>query len=75
MPKNKTIEPRLGDYVHVSEFACMVGKTRRTMSRWMSFHSLPYIKIGRETHVPVEAARDWLANRVHNSAHLKRKGR
>ena len=54
----------------------MVGKTRRTMSRWMSFHFSPvHHDPAARTHVPVEAARDWLAARVHNSAHLKRKGR
>jgi hypothetical protein len=74
VPKNKTIDPRLGEYVSQAEFGRMIGKTPRTISRWMSGLGLPYVTIGREIFIPLEPARNWLADRVAN-LYPNRKGR
>jgi hypothetical protein len=61
----KALDPRLGDYVHIEEFARMVNKTRRTITRWMGRpDGLPFLKLGRETHIPLDSARQWIANRA-----------
>jgi hypothetical protein len=60
-----TIDPQLGYYVGIEKFARMVNKTRRTITRWKSQpDGLPYLRLGRETHIPIAEAREWLARRV-----------
>jgi hypothetical protein len=70
-----SIDVRLGDYVRLTEFANMVGKTRRTLSRWINQpDGLPYLRLGREIHVPLAHARDWLASRIRRP-NPRRRGR
>lgn len=59
------IDTRFGEYIPLATFAEMFGKTRQTIHRWMSqTDGLPYLKLGRETYIPMERAREWLASRV-----------
>jgi hypothetical protein len=63
--KTKQIAPELGAFIHIDEFARMVNRDRRTVSRWIHDRppgaALPHIKLGREVHIPLQAAREWLA--------------
>jgi hypothetical protein len=59
------LDPRLGDYVPIEQFAKMVNRSRRTVSKMIAQpDGLPHLRFGPETHIPLEAARDWLAKRV-----------
>ena len=69
------IDPALGDYIPVETFASMVGTTRRTISRWMAQpDGLPHLHLGRQTYVPTEQARDWIASRVNRRPPVRRRG-
>ena len=59
------IDPALGNYIPIEEFAAMVGKCRRTVSRWIARpDGLPHLPLGNETHIPITEAREWLAARI-----------
>jgi hypothetical protein len=63
---SKGIDPILGNYLPIEEFAKLVHKDRRTITRWHSEpNGLPYLRLGRETLIPVDRARDWLESRIH----------
>jgi hypothetical protein len=65
VPKTKKIAPELGQFIHIDEFARMVNRDRRTISRWIHDRppgaQLPHIKLGREIHIPLAEARAWLS--------------
>ena len=59
------IDPALGEYIPLEAFAAMVGKCRRTVSRWIAQpDGLPHLPLGRETHIPLPEARAWIASRI-----------
>jgi hypothetical protein len=65
------IDPRLGDYEPLVEFAKMVRRSPRTVSRWIAQpDGLPHMRLGPETHIPVDEGREWLAKKItrHNPA-------
>ena len=60
-----TIDPRLGDYAGRTEFALMMGKSPRTISRWIAQpDGLPYLTLGNEVLIPIGGARAWMAAKV-----------
>jgi len=59
------IDPRLGEYVPIEDFAKMVNRSRRTVSKMIAqADGLPHLRFGPETHIPLEEARAWLAKRI-----------
>jgi hypothetical protein len=59
------LDPRLGDFIPITEFARMVNRSRRTVSKMIAMpDGLPHLRFGPETHIPLEEAKQWLAKRV-----------
>ena len=59
------IDPRLGDYAPINEFAEMISRTRRTVSKMIKeVDGLPHVRHGMETYIPIPEAKEWLARRV-----------
>jgi len=53
------IDPRLGEYVPIEDFAKMVNRSRRTVSKMIAqADGLPHLRFGPETHIA------WLAKRI-----------
>jgi hypothetical protein len=50
--------------VPAGQFATSLGKTYRTIFRWMTEpDGLPYLQLGRDRYIHVESAREWLFSR------------
>jgi hypothetical protein len=59
------IDPRLGDYVPIEDFAKMVNRSRRTVSKMIAqANGLPHLRFGPETHIPLAEAKEWFAKRI-----------
>jgi hypothetical protein len=64
----------LADFVPIRRFAKDIGKTSRTVLRWME-GGLPYTKLGNERLIHVATAHAWLMRRMrHHRRRPKRKG-
>lgn len=59
------IDPRLGEYAEHNEFARMIHRSPRTVSRMIAQpDGLPHLRLGASTLIPIDQARAWLASRV-----------
>jgi hypothetical protein len=54
----------LNDYVTLKQFAGDIGKSTRTVTRWMDNAGLPFLKFGRERLVHLPSAKRWMFGRV-----------
>jgi hypothetical protein len=55
----------LNDYVTLKQFAGDIGKSTRTVTRWMDQNDgLPFLKFGRERLVHLPSAKRWMLGRV-----------
>jgi hypothetical protein len=55
----------LSDYLDLVPFAKQVGRSPRTVRRWMDVpNGLPYTRIGNRVLVHVPTARDWIFGRM-----------
>jgi len=59
------IDPSLGEYDPLDVFARKIDRSTRTVSRMIAQpDGLPHLRLGRETYIPVDEGRAWLASRV-----------
>jgi hypothetical protein len=69
------IDRRLGEYVPILEFAKMVNRSRRTVSKMIAQpDGLPHLRFGPETHIPLAEAREWLAKRIRRRNPIRERG-
>jgi hypothetical protein len=60
-----SLDPRLGEYAPIEDFAKMINRSRRTVSKMIAQpDGLPHLRFGPETHIPIAEAREWLAKRI-----------
>jgi len=53
------------EYTDAEPFAQKIGKTKRTVLRWMNEpDGLPFAKIGNRHLIHIPTAREWLLSRV-----------
>lgn len=59
------IDPTLGDFVTRDEFAAMLRRSPRTVSRWLAQpRGLPHLVLGNRVLISVPDARAWLAGQI-----------
>ena len=50
---------------HIDEFAREVKRTVRTVKRWTDLpDGLPFVKLGRDTFIPIDLGRGWIRRRI-----------
>ncbi len=55
----------LEGYKHIRAFADEFGRSPRTVKRWTDRpDGLPYVKLGRDTYIPVNEGRNWIRRRI-----------
>jgi hypothetical protein len=64
----------LADFVGIEKFAKDVGRTTRTVLRWMDDNGLPYSRLGSRRFIHMPSARQWLLDRI-RQANPERRGR
>jgi hypothetical protein len=64
----------LDDYLDIEPFAKQVGRSTRTILRWMDEpNGLPYSRIGNRRLIHVPTAREWIFGRMHNRKPRRKK--
>ena len=60
------IDPRLGEYEVLANFAAMVKRSPRTVYRWINREKdpLPHLPFGRDTLIPIPLAREWMERSI-----------
>jgi hypothetical protein len=65
----------LQDFVDLEPLAAQVGRTTRTVRRWIDEpNGLPYTRIGSRILIHMPTAREWLLNRVRQRNPRRRPG-
>ena len=55
----------LAGYIPKAKFAKEINKSERTVDRLIDQkNGLPHLKLGRDVFIPIDLARQWLADRV-----------
>jgi hypothetical protein len=63
----------LAGFVPIKRFAKDVGKTRRTVERWMERDRLPFTQLGGVRLIHLATARAWLMRRMRHDRHGRQK--
>jgi hypothetical protein len=59
------LDPRLGEFVSVADFAKMIGKSKRTVSRLIHQpDGLPHLPFGNAMLISIPDAKAWFAGRT-----------